>query len=112
MAEKLPCGKFKYVDDISIFTKQCILNIDKNGDYFYVFFVDIHGPPELHDEHEELPVLCNQEKAPGYNVKKIVATFCDKNNYTISVDMLQFRSEKGLVLKKYMQLFMLNKKLL
>ena len=41
-----------------------------------------------------------------------MATFCDKNNYTISVDMLQFGSEKGLVLKKYMQLFMLNKKLL
>ena len=78
----------------------------------FVFLVDIHCPPELHDEREELPLLCNQEKAPGYNVKKIMATFYDKNNYTISVDMLQFGLEKGLVLKKYMQLFMLNKKLL
>ena len=57
-----------------------ILNIDKNDDYFYVFLVDIHCPPELHDEHEESPLLCDHEIPPGYNVKKIMATFYDKNN--------------------------------
>ena len=68
--EKLRCGKFKYVDDISVFTAEYALNIDKSGNGFYAFLVDIHYPSDSYDEHEELPLLCNQETPPGNNVKK------------------------------------------
>ena len=78
MSMKLPCREFKYINDISIFTTEYILNLDKNGDYFYVFVVDINYLLELYDEHEEFLLLCDQEIPPKDNVKKIMSTLYNK----------------------------------
>ena len=100
MTYKLPYGESKYDENISMYTNEYIMNININGDYFYVFVVDIDYPKELHDEHEEFPLLVDQRTPPNDKVRKLISDLCNKKNYTISMHMLQFVLKKGLKLRK------------
>ena len=100
MSYKLQYGKFKYDENTSIYIDEHIMNIDTTCNYFYVFVVDIDYPKELHDEHEELPLLVDQKTPPNHKVKKLISDLSDKKNYTISIHMLQFVLKKGLKLRK------------
>ena len=62
--------------------------------------MDLHYPCKLHDRDDEFPILCDQSIPPNDKTKKLMSTFYDKKNYTISRFMLKYSLEKGLKLKK------------
>ena len=48
----------------------------------------------------EFPILCDQSIPPNDRTKKLMSSFYDKKNYTVSLHMLKYCSEKGLTFKK------------
>ena len=56
---------------------------------------------KLHDRNFQFPILCDQSIPPNDRLKKLLSTFYDKKNYTLSLHMLKYCLEKGLKLKKY-----------
>ena len=55
----------------------------------YVYVVDIHYPKKIHDRDFEFPIICNQVIPPNDQVKKLMPTFYDKKNSTVSLHMLK-----------------------
>ena len=56
------CYKFlyeepKFDNDIKNYTVDFVFNLDRNGDYCYIFNVDIHCPSKLHHRNDEFPIL-------------------------------------------------------
>ena len=66
---KLPYGEPKFDNDISKYTINHILNLDPQGDYGYIFNVDLHYPRKLHDRDDEFPILCDQSIPPNDKTK-------------------------------------------
>ena len=100
MCYKLQYGRPKFDNNISMYTIDYILNLDSHGEYCYVFVVDIHYPYKLHDRDNQFPILCRKLIRPGNKTKKLMLTFYDKQNYTISLHMLKYCLEKGLKFRK------------
>ena len=44
---------------------------------------------KIHNKDFEFPTLCDQVIPPNDQVKKLMSTFYDKKNYTISLHMLK-----------------------
>ena len=100
MCYKLPYGETKFDHNISKYTTEYILNLDPYGQHLFVFLVDIHYPKKLHNRDLEFPILCEQSIPLNDKVEKLMSTFYDKKNYTISLYMLKYCLKKGLKLKK------------
>ena len=100
MCYKLPYGETKFDHTISNYTTEYILNLNPYGQHLFVFVVDIHYPKKFHDRDFEFPILCDQSVLPNDKTKKLMSTFHDKKNYTISLHMLKYCLEKGLESKK------------
>ena len=62
MCKKLPVIDFKWVDDLSIFTKDFIKNYDEDNDIGYNLEVDVKYPKNLHKLHSDLPFLPERMK--------------------------------------------------
>ena len=101
MCHKLPNDRPKIDNNDSKYTNDYILNLDPNGEYCYIFVVDIHYPSKLHDRDFEFPILCDKLIPSSDKIKKLMSTFHDKENYTISLHMLKYCLKRGLKLKKY-----------
>ena len=99
MCYKLPYGETKFDHNISKYTTEYILNLDPYGQHLFVFLVDIHYPKKLHNRDLEFPILCEQSIPLNDKVEKLMSTFYDKKNYTISIYMLKYCLKKGLTLK-------------
>ena len=100
MCHKLPNDRPKIDNNDSKYTNDYILNLDPNGEYCYIFVVDIHYPSKLHDRDFEFPILCDKLIPSSDKIKKLMSTFHDKENYTISLHMLKYCLKRGLKLKK------------
>ena len=57
MTYKLPYGKFNYNENTSKYTTEYILNLVTDGDYFYIFVIDISCPKNMYDKFEELKLI-------------------------------------------------------
>ena len=66
---KLPYGEPKFDNGISKYTINHILNLDPQGDYGYIFNVDLHYPCKLHDRDDEFPILCDLSIPPNDKTK-------------------------------------------
>ena len=64
--------------------------------------MDIHYPKKFHNRDFEFPILCDQAipLCEKNKTKKLMSRFYEKANYTISLYMLKYCSEKGLKQKK------------
>ena len=78
MTYKLPYEEPTFDNDISKYTINHILNLDENGDYFYIFNVDLHYPKKLHDRDFEFPLFCDHSIPPNEKTKKLMSTYYDK----------------------------------
>ena len=83
MCKKLPVSDFKWVDDLSIFTKDFIKNYNENSDEGYLFEVDVEYPKNIHKLHSDLPFL--PERMKINNGSKLVCNVQDKENYPIHI---------------------------
>ena len=99
MCYKLPYGETKFDHNISKYTTEYILNLDPYGQHLFVFLVEIHYPKKLHNRDLEFPILCEQSIPLNDKIEKLMSTFYDKKNYTISLSMLKYCLKKGLTKK-------------
>ena len=76
MCKKLPVIDFKWVDDLSIFTKDYIKNYDEDNDIGYNLKVDVKYPKNFHKLHSDLPFL--PERMKINNCTKLVCNAQDK----------------------------------
>lgn len=100
MTEKLPNGEWFYDKNIEKYTIEYILSLDPFGNHCYIFSVDLEYPKELHTRDYQHPLLCAHDTPPNSKIKKLLSTYKDKNNYTISLIMLQYCLKKGIILNK------------
>ena len=101
MSQKLPVNNFEWIEDTSKFNKE------NNERYFLE--VDVQYSkilPELHNDLSFFPERMNIEK-----VEKLVTNLHDKNGYVIHIRNLKQALIYGLVLKKFIELLNLIKKL-
>ena len=94
MSKKLPVDRFKWVDDLSMFTEDFIKSYDEEGDVGYLLVVDIDYPKTLRMLHSDLPFLHDRMKVN--NVKKLVCNVTDEENYSIHIEALKQALNHGL----------------
>ena len=98
MSQKLPVGRFQWVENTSHFSKDFIesYNGDSNeGDFLEI---DVQYPEKLLDLYNDLPFLPERMKIE--KVEKLVANLHNKEEYFIYILNLKQALNHGLVLKK------------
>ena len=98
MSKKLPVDGFKWVDDLSILTKDFIKNYDEEGDTGYLFVVDEEYPKNVHKLHSDLHFLSERMKTNKRD--KLVCNLNDQENYPVHILALKQALNHGLKLKK------------
>lgn len=117
---KLPKGNFKWVNLKKITNiYDFIMNIDVEGNYGYLFCVDLSYPDKLHDQHNAFPlaphtVEIQYKHLSPYNKKilfanggnknfkcdKLIGSFLPRKKYVVHIKNLQFYLKCGLKLEK------------
>ena len=97
MSKKLPIDKFKWEEDLSMFTPDFIKNYDENRDIGYLFYVDITYPHTLRDNHSNLPFL--PDRMLVNKVDKLICSEYDKTKHSAHILALQQALKHGLILK-------------
>ena len=87
MSKKLPVDRFKWVDDLSMFTEDFIKSYDEEIDIGYLLLVDIEYPKTLRMLHIDLPFLPDRMKVN--KIKKLVCNVNDKENYSVHIVALK-----------------------
>ena len=82
MSQPLPTGGFKWTD----VNPNEISELATRTDKAYILEVDVSHPKELHNPHNDLPVMCERMEING--VEKLVPNLRDKKNYVIHIQAL------------------------
>ena len=90
MSQPLPTGGFKWVDVNPNKISELATRTDKG----YLLEVDVSYPKELHNPHNDLPLMCERMKING--VEKLVPNLRDKKNYVIHIQALNQALQHGL----------------
>ena len=90
MSQPRPTGGFKWVDVNPNEIPELATRIDKG----YLLEVDVSYPKELHNQHNDLPFMCERMESNG--VKKLVPNLRDKKNYVIHIQALSQALQCGL----------------
>ena len=99
MTQALPTGNFKWMDDLDKYsTHDKIEKLSREIDKGYVLEVDVKYPEELHDEHNDLPFMC--DKMEINKVEKLIPNLYDKKKYVIHIRALDQALKHGLILEK------------
>ena len=94
MSQPLPTGGFKWVDVNPNEISELATRTDKG----YVLEVDISYPKELHNQHNDLPFMCERMEING--VEKLVTHLRYKKNYVIHIKALNQVLQHGLSLDR------------
>ena len=98
MCYKLPFGEPKFNNDVLKYITEYVLNLNPYAQHLSIFVVDIQYPKKSHNRDFEFPFLCDQFIPKNDETKKLMSTFYDKKNHTLSLHMLKYCLEKGLKL--------------
>ena len=82
MSEPLPTGGSKWVDVNPNEISELATRTDKGC----ILEVDVSYPKELHNQHNDLPFMCEKMEING--VEKLVPNLRDKKNYVIHIQAL------------------------
>ena len=94
MSQPLPTGGFKWVDVNPNKISELATRTDKG----YVLEVDVSYPKELHNQHNDLPFMCQRMEING--VEKLAPNLRDKKNYVIHIQALNQALQHGLGLDR------------
>ena len=94
MSQPLPTGGFKWTD----VNPSEISELSTRTDKSYVLEVDVSYPKELHNQHNDLPFVCERMEING--VEKLVPNLRDKKNYVIHIQALNQVLQHGLRLDR------------
>ena len=90
MSQPLPTGGFKWTDVNPNEISELATRTDKG----YLLEVDVSYPKELHNQHNDLPFMCERMEING--VEKLVPNLRDKKNYVIHIQALNQVLQHGL----------------
>ena len=90
MSQPLPTGGFEQVDVNPNEISELATKTDKG----YILEVDVSYPKELHNQHNDLPFMCERMEING--VEKLVPNLRDKRNYVIHIQALNQALQHGL----------------
>ena len=91
MSQPLPTGEFRWAD---IEPNKIATRTDKG----YILEVDVSYPKELHNQHNDLPFMC--ERIEINRVEKLVPNLRDKKSYVIHIRSLAQALKHGLILDR------------
>ena len=94
MSQPLPTGGFKWTDVNPNEISELATRTYKG----YVLEVDVSYPKELHNQHNDLPFMCERMEING--VEKLVPNLRDKKNYVIHIQALNQVLQHGLRLDR------------
>ena len=94
MSQPLPTGGFKWVDVNPNEISELATRTDKG----YLLEVDVSYPKDLHDSHNDLPLICERMEING--VEKLVPNLRDKKSYVIHIQTLNQALQHGLRLDR------------
>ena len=94
MSQPLPTVGFRWADTEPNEISELSALTDKG----YILEVDVSYPQELHDEHNDLPFMCERIEING--VEKLVPNLRDKKNYVIHIQALNQALQHGLRLDR------------
>ena len=97
MSQPLPTGGFKWVDVNPNEISELAIRTDKG----YLLEVDVSYPKELHNQHNDLPFMCEIMEING--VEKLVPNLRNKKNYVIHIQALNQALQHGLRLDRIHQ---------
>ncbi|KAF4530493.1 hypothetical protein B566_EDAN018469 [Ephemera danica] len=96
MSQYLPTGEFTWIDPESLGP---VADLDDQSDFGYIMEVDVSYPQELHDLHNDVPLLA-EHMVTSSGQKKLVTTLNDKINYVVHYVCLKQALAMGLQLTK------------
>ena len=94
MSQPLPTGGFKWVDVNPNEISELATQTEKG----YILEVDVSYPKELHNQHNDLPFMCERMEING--VEKLVPNLRDKKNHIIHFQTLNQALQHGLRLDR------------
>ena len=94
MSQPLPTGGFKWVDVNPNEISELATRTDKG----YLLEVGVSYPKEFHNQHNDLPFMCERLEING--VEKLVFNLRDKKNYVIHIQALNQALQHGLRLDR------------
>ena len=87
-----------YVEDMSVFTHDFIIDYDKFSDFGDTLIVDIDYPEYLQPLHKDLPFLPERKKVFSKQ-SKLACTFHNRRTCKCCIKLLQQALKLGLILK-------------
>ena len=108
MSQKPPLNKFEWIEDTSQFNGDFIKNYNEESDEGYFLEVDIQYPEELHELHNDLPVLPERMKLG--KIEKLVTNLHHKTEYVRHTRNLKQVLNHGLILNKVHTIIKFNQK--
>ena len=120
LSKPLPHSDFSWVEDVSSFSRDFILNIDEEGEWGYTFEIDLHYPSQIHNHTTDFP-LAPESGSVTANMfspfmssfhnsltnnklykpsRKLLLTHFDKENYIVHYAILKFYLKMGLDITK------------
>ncbi|KAF4529670.1 hypothetical protein B566_EDAN017511 [Ephemera danica] len=96
MSQYLPTGEFTWLDPPELGPVEAL---EDHGEFGYILEVDVSYPPELHDMHNDVPLLA-EHKTMSSGQRKLVTTLQDKKNYIVHFVCLKQALALGLQLTK------------
>lgn len=105
MSQYLPIGGYQWVSESAIErdfnNATSILNLKDDADIGFIFGIDLHYPPELHEKHNDFPFCSEKRSIPGITKDdELLLTFYDIKKYIVHYLMLKLALEHDLILKK------------
>ena len=94
MSQPLPTGGFKWTD----VNPNEIFELATRNDKGYILEVDVSYPKELHNQHNDLPFMCERMEING--VEKLVPNLRDKKSYVIHIQASNQALQHGLRLDR------------
>ena len=94
ISQPLPTRAFKWIDVNPNEISELATRTDKG----YVLEVDVSYPKELHNQHNDLPFMCERMEING--VEKLVLNLRDKKNCVIHIQALNQALQHGLRLDR------------
>ena len=107
MSQKLPVNDFEWIKDTSQFIEDFIKNYNEESDEGCFLEVGVQYLEKLHERHINLSFL--PERMNIEKVEQLVANLQDKTEYVIHIRNLKQALNRGLILKKVLEVTEFNR---
>ena len=120
LSQPLPHSEFSWVEDLSSFTPDFIMNIDEKGDWGYTFELDLSYPSNIHHKTKDFPLapesgeVTEEMFTPFMSsfyrtlnpqgkykpCRKLLLTHFNREHYVVHYAILKFYLQQGMVIDK------------